>query len=193
MKDKDSIYQVNLTEKILVTLLAKLSNFIPEAGIWLNTQRPEWNDANNALVGSGVSMVTLYYLRRFLKFWNDEFRNTQAKSIHISEEVKELFDNISKLFTENTGVLKNGFSEMERRYFVDRLGEAGTVYRNKIYKNSFSGNKQEVQTSELIEFTRLALDYIDQSIRVNKRKDGLYHAYNLVSLNDNGAIHPSFI
>ena len=41
---------VNLTEKLLVPLLAKFSNFIPEAGIWLNTQRPEWNDANNALV-----------------------------------------------------------------------------------------------------------------------------------------------
>ena len=45
---------VNLTEKLLVPLLAKLSNFIPGAGIWLNTQRPEWNDANNALVGNGV-------------------------------------------------------------------------------------------------------------------------------------------
>ncbi|MEL6989031.1 MAG: hypothetical protein AAGK97_14560, partial [Bacteroidota bacterium] len=59
------IHQVNFAEKLLVLVLAKLSNFIPEGGIWLNTQRPEWNDANNALVGNGVSMVTLYYLRRF--------------------------------------------------------------------------------------------------------------------------------
>ena len=49
---------VNLAEKLLVPLLAKLTNFIPGAGLWLNTQRPEWNDANNALVGNGVSMVT---------------------------------------------------------------------------------------------------------------------------------------
>ncbi|MEP5132501.1 MAG: hypothetical protein ABJQ64_08030, partial [Nonlabens ulvanivorans] len=56
------IYRVNLVEKLLATVLAKVSNLIPEAGIWLNTQRPEWNDANNALVGNGVSMVTLYYL-----------------------------------------------------------------------------------------------------------------------------------
>ena len=62
------ILRVNLAEKILITLLAKLSNFIPEAGIWMNTQRPEWNDANNALVGNGASMVTLYFLRRFLNF-----------------------------------------------------------------------------------------------------------------------------
>jgi hypothetical protein len=63
------IYHVNFMEKILATLLAKISNFIPEAGIWMNTQRPEWNDANNALVGNGVSMVTLYYLHRFMKFF----------------------------------------------------------------------------------------------------------------------------
>ena len=42
------IVKVNFIEKILATALAKLSNFIPEGGIWMNTQRPEWNDANNA-------------------------------------------------------------------------------------------------------------------------------------------------
>ena len=61
-------YRVTLTEKLLVLALARLFNYIPEAGLWLNTQRPEWNDANNALVGNGVSMVTLYYLRRYLSF-----------------------------------------------------------------------------------------------------------------------------
>ena len=64
------IHHVNFIEKILATLLSKVSNFVPEGGIWMNTQRPEWNDANNALVGNGISMVTLYYLRRFVKFFN---------------------------------------------------------------------------------------------------------------------------
>ena len=60
----DQIYKVNFIEKVLATVLAKMSNFIPEGGIWMNTQRPEWNDANNALVGNGVSMVTLYYSKK---------------------------------------------------------------------------------------------------------------------------------
>ena len=47
-------------------LLEKLTNFVPGGGIWMNTQRPEWNDANNALVGTGISMVTLCYVHRFL-------------------------------------------------------------------------------------------------------------------------------
>ena len=58
-----------MVEKLLVLLLAKLTNLVPEGGIWMNTQRPEWNDANNALVGKGLSVVTVAYLRRFVTFW----------------------------------------------------------------------------------------------------------------------------
>jgi len=78
------IYKVNLIEKLLVTVLAKVSNFIPEGGIWMNTQRPEWNDANNALVGNGVSMVTLYYLRRFLKFLEEVVLKSNMDTVEIS-------------------------------------------------------------------------------------------------------------
>ncbi len=187
LRGKDEqIYRVNLTEKILVTLLAKLSNFIPEAGIWLNTQRPEWNDANNALVGNGVSMVTLYYLRRFLKFWSDMFTESADQELLISEEVKTLFDAVFTLFAGNTALLESGFTDKDRRTFADALGKAGSEYRSSIYENSFSGKKQAVQVKSLLEFTNLALGYMDQSIRVNKREDGLYHAYNLVSFTGQG-------
>ncbi len=178
------IYRVNLTEKILITLLAKLTNFIPEAGIWLNTQRPEWNDANNALVGNGTSMVTLYYLRRFLKFWSDRFSKSAIQELTISEEVKSLFDKIFTLFSENTPLIESGFSNTERDRFTAYLGEAGTSYRNAIYQNSFSGEKKIIQVKTLVDFMQLGIKYLDQSIRVNKRADGLYHAYNLISFSD---------
>ena len=64
----DDVLHVDLAEKLLVPALSKLSNLVVDGGIWMNTQRPEWNDANNALVGYGVSMVTLSYLRRYLEF-----------------------------------------------------------------------------------------------------------------------------
>jgi hypothetical protein len=53
IRRRDRCYQSSLAEKLLTLLLAKLVNFVPEGGIWMNTQRPEWNDANNALVGKG--------------------------------------------------------------------------------------------------------------------------------------------
>jgi hypothetical protein len=180
------VYHVNLTEKILVTLLSKLSNFIPEAGIWLNTQRPEWNDANNALVGSGVSMVTLYYIRRFLSFWKELFSTVNIDSIAISEEVKTLFDSIYNLLNNNRTILESGFSDEQRRYFTDVLGKAGETYRNSVYTQSFSGNKQSVTPLELANFADVALEYMDQSIQANKREDGLYHSYNLIKFTGNG-------
>ena len=70
-----NVYQVNLLEKLLVTVLSKLTNFVPGGGIWMNTQRPEWNDANNALVGTGVSMVTLCYVHRFYMRWTGFWRS----------------------------------------------------------------------------------------------------------------------
>ncbi len=186
MDTSNNVYRVNFMEKILVTLLSKLSNFIPEAGIWLNTQRPEWNDANNALVGNGVSMVTLYYIRRFLKFWADLLENDLEGTYGISEEVTILFEEIHNVFVQNQDVLETGFSDQLRLEFANQLGAAGTNYRNSVYKHSFSGKKKELHNSQLKGFIELAIDYMDQSIRANKREDGLYHAYNLIAFSSEG-------
>jgi hypothetical protein len=180
----NGIYRVNLMEKVLVTLLSKLSNFVPEAGIWLNTQRPEWNDANNALVGNGVSMVTLYYLRRFLKFWTEKLEQISDEEISVSSEVKDLLDKIFNLFKDQSDLLNIGFSNKDRKHFADILGAAGTEYRETIYSNSFKGDRKVIKLQDLVEFTKLAMNYMDQSIKVNKREDNLYHAYNLISFSD---------
>lgn len=182
----DHIYKVNLSEKILVTLLSKMCNFIPEAGIWLNTQRPEWNDANNALVGNGTSMVTLYYLRRFLKFWNSKFKDVNHVKLIISEEVATLYKKVYEILNSNTELLDKGFNNADRKKITDLLGDAHSKYRTEIYSYLFSGEKTKVKVSDLIDFTDLCIRYIDQSIKVNKRKDGLYHAYNLISLKKDG-------
>jgi hypothetical protein len=184
VKDKDNkyAYKVNLTEKILVSILSKLSNFIPEAGIWLNTQRPEWNDANNALVGNGTSMVTLYYLRRSLIFWKNKLEKLSIKDISISEEVAELFKTMYHFYSDKTELLNVGFSDSDRRCFADHLGQAHSKYRRKIYEDSFLGDRTEIKVKDLLGFTVLCLKYIDHSIKTNKRDDGLYHAYNLISI-----------
>lgn len=183
---KGEICRTNLTEKILVTLLSKLSNFVPEAGIWLNTQRPEWNDANNALVGSGVSMVTLYYIRRFIHFWQTELSGSEHKSIAVSQEVSMLLKNIKDLLGMNRDLLQKGFSDQERNELTASLGRAGSEYRESVYKASFSRKKEEISVADLRDFLGLALEYMDQSIEANKREDDLYHAYNLISFKDSG-------
>jgi hypothetical protein len=176
-----SIYYVNLTEKLLATMLSKLSNFIPEGGIWMNTQRPEWNDANNALVGYGVSMVTLYYTRRYQQYLLDLFSNTELEEVAISEEIDALLTSINRTFEDNKQLLAGKINDADRKRVVDALGEAGSDFRSGIYNNDFSGNRVMLKTADLVAFLKMSLDYIDHTIEANRREDGLYHAYNLMT------------
>jgi len=180
-----SVYYVNLTEKLLATMLSKLSNFIPEGGIWMNTQRPEWNDANNALVGYGVSMVTLYYTRRYQQYLLDLFANIELEEVAISEEIEALLRSINRTFEDNKQLLAGKINNAERKHVVDALGEAGSDFRSGVYANDFSGNRVMLKTADLIAFLKLSLEYIDHTIEANRRDDGLYHAYNLMTATEN--------
>jgi len=184
LKKGDKPYLVNLGEKLLVPLLAKLSNFIPGAGIWMNTQRPEWNDANNALVGNGVSMVTLYYLRDHIDFLLTIFDDLDDDRLSVSEEVDNMFSSIYTVFLEHSDLLSSMISDKERKSILDKLGKCGSDYRNKLYTNGFSGEKLDLLKKDILGMLTLALDYIDHSIKLNKRDDGLYHAYNVIKIND---------
>ena len=175
---------VSFTEKLLTTLLAKLSNFIPEAGIWMNTLRPEWNDANNALVGTGASMVTLYYMRRFVTFAQELFQKSTCENFSVSAEMYWFFDLVNTSLIENSFLLERGFDNEQRRTVADELGNAGSYYREMVYKG-FSDKKHPVSKTDLLDFFNLTIDYLDQSIAVNKRPDNLYQAYNLVSFSEN--------
>lgn len=175
------IYHVNFIEKVLTTVLAKMSNFIPEAGIWMNTQRPEWNDANNALVGNGVSMVTLYYLHRFLKFFHQILESCPPENVKISQEMSVFFSEVAVTLHEFSHLLVKNISNKERKTILDRLGWAASNYRHNIYKNGFTGVKAEISIANLKDFVQICLDYIQHSIRANQRTDKLYHAYNLMT------------
>lgn len=178
---KGQVCMVNLTEKLLASLLAKLSNFIPEAGIWLNTQRPEWNDANNALVGSGVSMVTLYYLHRYLDFCRELFRPLLTTDVSLSREVGHFLQSIFGILEEHRPLLAAAISNSNRQRILDRLGRAGCQFRQQVYENGLSGDRVQVKGKGLLNFFDVAVEWIGQSIRANRREDGLYHAYNLVA------------
>ncbi len=184
---KGEVYLVNLTEKLLVTLLAKLSNFIPEAGIWLNTQRPEWNDANNALVGNGVSMVTLFYIRRYVAFCKNLFSRVESSGFSISSEVAELLQAIHSSLDAYSSELSGPISDELRRKIVNDLGMAGENYRDQVY-NGFSENQSSITTGDLNSFFDTVLKHIDHTIDANKRDDNLYHSYNLMSVKKDGGI-----
>lgn len=184
---ENEIYHVNFIEKLLATVLAKLSNFIPEAGIWMNTQRPEWNDANNALVGNGVSMVTLYYLYRFLSFFDQLLDKSTENSFKVSAELTEFYHSVRDAMLDNQHLLSDKISDEERKNLLNSFGTSASEYRHQIYDNGFWGKKRSISREGLKRFTNISLAFIAHSIQANQRPDKLFHAYNLITITENKA------
>ncbi len=181
-----AVYHVNLLEKLLVPVLSKLSNFVPDGGIWMNTQRPEWNDANNALVGDGLSVVTMGYLRRCIAFLEKILVRTTAESASISTEVEGWFRQVhSVLEREEKLFAGKDFTDGDRKKTMDGLGAAFSEYRGKVYEGGFSG-KVDLPIRDIVKLLRTARVLLDKAIRANRRGDGLYHSYNLLALTRDG-------
>jgi len=178
----DDVFHVTMAEKLLTLLLAKFVNFVPEGGIWMNTQRPEWNDANNALVGKGLSVVTLGYLRRFIVFYKKLLEQSALDMVQIGQDVRDLYSSTFSALKQFAHLLQGAFSNEQRQSFMDMLGQAGSDYRWKYYTQGILTVNKQVKVRDLIEFLDLTLQYAEHSLRANKRSDKLYHAYNILCL-----------
>jgi len=188
------VYQVNLLEKLLVPLLAKLGNLVVDGGIWLNTQRPEWNDANNALVGQGVSMVTLYYMRRYVRFLQ-ELLAGEAGPVELSIEVGEWLGDTSVALAGLRPLLGKGpLSPAERWRSMQELGLAAGRYRASVYRDHPFSGKVELPLERVTQLLGNALAAIDHSIHTNRRENGAYNAYNLLDFRqDEVRIDPLYL
>lgn len=181
------VLRASLAEKLLTLLLAKLANFVPEGGIWMNTQRPEWNDANNALVGKGLSVVTLCYLLRYLVFCRELLRQSGLATLPLSLEVYTFYHRVSEIMNRFQSNLQASFTDGQRRLMMDALGGAGSDYRWSYYLHGLAGKLVDSPVTEMVAFFDLAVQYVSHSLRANKRSDSLYHAYNILHLGNNRA------
>jgi hypothetical protein len=164
---------VSLAEKLLVPLLVKLTNFIPDGGTWLNAQRPEWNDANNALAGWGLSMVTVAHARRYLRFCERLFAGSEP--VELSEPLAVLVERLTAIY----GAAPVTFDDASRYEFLVAAGRAGEEHRRAVYAGGL-GARRSVPMAALRELVGRALPVLERAILVNRRDDGLYHGYNLL-------------
>ncbi|NNJ12651.1 hypothetical protein EKD04_020205 [Chloroflexales bacterium ZM16-3] len=185
--ESGQVIHASLAEKLLLLLLAKLANFVPEGGIWMNTQRPEWNDANNALVGKGLSVVTLAYLRRYVVFCRELFAEG-PQDLAMTRELCDLFEGVAAVLEAQRSGLDGQFSDEERRGVLDALGAAGSAYRWGVYRNGISGDLRVLGRGRVVAMLDLTLAYVEHGLRANRRDDGLYHSYNTLRLADGRAV-----
>lgn len=167
-----------LAEKLLTIVISKLGNLVPGGGVWLNTQRPEWNDANNALVGNGLSIVTLASLRRFLVLldqWDflDEALELPAATATALAELTKLARGTPIQACRNPKL---------RRLWMDEAGTLLEHWRAALYARPVQRTPVKVATGAFRSLIRDVLPLVEETLRDNLRDDGLYHSYNLLTL-----------
>jgi hypothetical protein len=165
-----------LGEKLAIILLAKAGSLLPGGGLWLHTQRPEWNDANNALVGNGLSVVTLAHLRRLLGFvlalpGAERGFALAASTLVALQQFGELVRRTPLAAVDDAAA---------RRAFLDGAGAVLDPWRAAAYAGAASRAQAVAPAGLLTGLARDLLPLVDASLRRCRRDDGLYDSYNLV-------------
>lgn len=180
----ENVVRATLAEKLLVPVLAKLSNLVPGGGIWMNTQRPEWNDANNALAGWGLSVVTVCHLHRHLLLLRELFQD--AVSCHLPSSLADFLSSLSELFQEESASGLAVADAQERWNFMARAGQAAEDHRTAVYAGTL-GDRMNVPVSGIIGFLTSAAAVCKATILAARRPDGLFHSYNFLKIPDDRA------
>lgn len=173
-----AIVRVNLAEKLLIPLLVKLGNLVPGGGIWLNTQRPEWNDANNALAGWGLSVVTVCHMRRHVVLLKDLFASETIGEVELTRPVAQLLREISNILPD---AAEASIDDCQRHALMERLGRACERHRMAVYRRD-PGEHETVATAEIAACLDHALAAIDSTLATNRRSDGMIHSYNILRI-----------
>jgi hypothetical protein len=178
-----AIHHVSLLEKLLVSGCVKLANFVPDAGIWLNTQRPEWNDAQNALAGLGASLVTTSYLRRYLVFLRRWVDRIPAENVSLSEEVTALVAGISRVLADSARERDGNAPQRWRYRVVEQLQGVAEAHRRAVYQG-FSGARLSISRSQISKCLTDAIECLTNTLRRSRRADGLYHSFNVLEFGE---------
>ena len=178
-REDGSVLHASMAEKLLLIVLVKLANLVPEGGIWMNTQRPEWNDANNALVGKGLSVVTAAYLYRMVAFVAELL---SGRDLSLTRRLGGFLADVDAALRAHESALARGFDDERRRACMDALGEAGSAYRLALYEHGAVDDDVIVGADAVAACLERARRFLEHTLRANRRDDALYHAYNVLVL-----------
>jgi len=180
-RQNGEVVRVTLIEKLLLPAAVKLGNLIPGGGIWMNTQRPEWNDANNALAGCGLSIVTTGYLLRYLRVVEQMIRNNGSESFKISPELSTFLGSLTEQLRDPRWAAQEELSDRDRFDMVQAAGKATELHRESVYTEG-PRLPQHTSADELTAFLEAATAAIEETLRINQRADQLWHSYNVLNI-----------
>ncbi len=179
----DALARATLGDKLLTPLLGRLGSFVPGGGVWMNTQRPEWNDANNALVGHGVSMVTAAYTRRYVSFLSEWLDDVGRETVRVREATATWFaESVAVVLASGAGAAAD---PARAHATLAGLGRAFERHRRRVYDGTL-GAWSLPRVDDLRRGLAAIAALLDETLAHGRRPDGLFDAYGLLDLRTSG-------
>jgi hypothetical protein len=104
----------------------------------------------------------------------------------MSVEIGAWLAAVTSALRHDAGLVGHELDDTRRRQVVDELGGAFAAYRSRVYDGGFTG-VGSVSTAAIGELCEVATLHLDDTIRRNRRPDGLFHSYNLIEFSDDGS------
>ncbi len=193
LKNESGVLHFSMMEKILCLILAKFANFIPGGGIWMNTQRPEWNDANNALAGWGLSAVTLFQLNKFLTFLESLIsKDTSGKNYAISEPILRYLSGMERHLTDCAKKNSSFSDPLKLANFAKTGQKLAQDFRDAACYGTSPDchlHRRSADAKRILDFLRTCRESISNSMpQLRGRK--LFDSYKILSKSQNGGMKP---
>ena len=118
----------------------------------------------------------------FAAFFVISFRGLPATSVQTPVEGGEAVSLFIERMNKRSETLIPNLPAGSSRDMMDALGEAGSGYRSRIYEYGFGGTMSQVSTVDFKQFLSVTQEFLEHSLRANRRSDALYHSYNLLRL-----------
>ena len=126
--------------------------------------REEHPSGRLALVGNGLSVVTLAHLRRLLTFISDLPGADRPFALSAATPLGAVHDAVA------------------RRTFLDGAGTLLDAWRDQAYRGAAGRSTVQAPPGLLPAFARELLPLIDATLQTCRRGDGLFHSCSLVDL-----------
>ncbi|MEI2825941.1 MAG: hypothetical protein V9F04_05655 [Dermatophilaceae bacterium] len=179
-----NLVRATMAEKLLLIVAAKIANLVPGAGIWMNTQRPEWNDANNALVGTGVSVVSTAQLIALVDTMHHMLGQVPGM-LPVSPPLARLWRELTAVLEDHRELLAGPLSPRDREGVMTRLGEAGARFRGEQYGAPL-GSVDRLAVGETIAGLELIRTWLVDAVERSWGPDGLVTSYQVMRRGPDG-------
>lgn len=187
----NSLIRFTLIIKLLQIILAKIVYLIPGAGIKNTNQENLFLETKTKTYNYRTSMITVYNLYKLLNLLKEIIPFSDISNFLIPNEINNLISDLRELLKNcdylTLSKLSDTNSAIQRKKLLSKTTCLFSDYTQTIEKSMNDASIFYIPFSQpdFLDTLKLFLLFLEQTIKANRRSDGLYNSYNMIKISNN--------